>query len=298
MKPIQILPALIALALAAACAAPSPYAENEKRLGANLAQIEAGQLASAGRDLEAMLAQTQPLASELRLQRFYASVLLTEVHTRASLGAPFIRDIERSSAPGIGGVEDKAGSQTAHIVAIALYANVGKDLAAKAKGAALRADGIELLPEKLRGLAPAAAESKLDLSLLVVFSRLGFDDRVAKMLDASPGLYKLEDCEKLIEDARIDAAERPWIYLAMFKYLRAHDEPAAYKFGVRLLATAAGSKGTISAAQSEAVIEWIRNGSKFAFRCPSCNQPVVPELSSCQNDQTSHLSFYAEPRKP
>lgn len=292
----RLATALALLGTLAACKGPNPFAENEKRLRADLEKLDSGQLASASGDLESLLASTAGDADELKVQRYYAAYLLTQAHVRASLGAAFIKDAARSSSTGIGGSTSASGAEIAHIVATMMWANEGKELAAKAKGGALREDGVELLPPGLRELSPQLAESGLDVAMLVVYARLGFEDRVSKTLDASTALYKLENCEKLLDEARVEAGLRPWVYRTLFEYLRTRDEPGAYKFGVRLLETADASGGTLDKHATDAVIEWIRNGSHFVFRCGSCKQPVVPELRACQNDQTPHLSFYAEPK--
>ncbi len=292
------LAASVVVVACAACSGPNKYLEYQKRLSADVEKVQAGQLATAGRDLEALIASTAADADTLKVQRYYAAYLLTEAHVRASLGSPFIKDAQRVASGGIGGMSDDDGSEISHVVATMLWANYAKELAAKAKNGALRQDGVELLPESLRDLSPQAAESALDVAMLVVYARLGFEDRVAKTLDASAALYKLEACEKLLDDARVQRGLRPWVYQTLFAYLRTRDEPAAYKFGVRLLETVEASGGTLSKQASDDVVKWIRSDAKFAFRCPGCNQPIVPELRACQNDQTPHLSFYAELKQP
>jgi hypothetical protein len=125
---------------------------------------------------------------------------------------------------------------------------------------------------------------------------LGFGTTVERTLDASPPLLEPESCESLLESARLAPALRPWVYLAVFEYLRGRDQPAAFPFAVRTLETASAAGGSPGAARTDPIAVWLSSGSDYVFKCPQCNQPIVPALTACQNDHTPHLQFYAERR--
>lgn len=288
----------IGLVLAwSACAGQDPFVVNRERLEWNLGRVDRGDLSGACADLERFLAETSPEAWRFRMQRCYAAYLLAQAHIAASAGGAFLGSPSGVSAGGLGSGASDPPFATAHVVAAMMWAHLCKDLLPAAESASAREGDVELLPTSLRARTFAQVSAALDVIVLVVHARLGFEDRVAKTLESSSALCEIVRCEQLLEESGVALALRPWVYRTVFHYLRDRDEPAAYLFGVRMLETASDARGTLGKADSDAVIDWIRHGSRYDFKCPSCNRSVIPEMRACEEDQIPHRLYYAE-RKP
>ena len=293
--------AALALALlAGACAGANPYVAHREELARAGAGIDSGELSKADGELRGLLSETSGQQDKFVLQRYYAALLLTRAHLRAALGTPWYADPAPPRGVGIGGGAGSAApgvaapARVAHLVTAMLYASYGKDWAPQAASASRSAKGAPVLPEGLDAVGADNAQLDLDLDALAIYSRLGFRDKVEHVLEDSPALHELDGFEQVLDRSGVLPELRPWLYWTLFDYQRTRDELAAYPFGIRALESSRSGPGALPAEMQTAVSSWITSGSKYVWKCPMCDMPVVPELQGCQIDHTPHLKFYAE----
>lgn len=286
--------ATLAVSLAA-CSSSNPYVAHRESLARAEASLGEGRLQGATSELEGLIGATSGDHRKFAVQRFYAAYLLSRAHLAGSMGRPWYRDPQASRSAGIGLGSGTSGeaSETAHLVASMLYSSYGVDWAGGAASGNRVVDGEPLLPDSLAALEVERAKAGLELGQLAVYSRLGFDDRVSGILDSSPMLHALDGCEAVLDRAEAQAELRPWVYLTLHRYLATRDELAAFPFAMRAIDA---GEGSLPGGVVPALSTWITRDAGYVWKCPECNAPLVPELGSCQIDQTSAYEFYAERR--
>ena len=263
--------ALPLLALLGACAgAPDVRREPADVLRATAAE-RFGELAAAERELAPLFLDDVPRAR--RGEVFWAGWFLAGAHARAALEPA--RDV------GLGGGAVRA----AHAQAALYYA----------RRARLELDAAPDRPPEGLDYAGSRDDAALGLDLLelALEARLGFADRVARMVEAGPELARPDGALRLAEQAQLDARQTARLELALWDYWAPRDEERAFDLAVDVLRAADGLDGLLARSEVARLEAWIREGGRF--RCPECRQPAVPELRACPNDQTPLGRFQREP---
>lgn len=286
---------LLCAGLVGACSAPRDHEEWRVDLEHATTLIARQELESAGKLLEGSL--EEPRDDAARLQRFHTAVLLVRTHVAAAFGAPFLP----SARPPTGAEWaldakplEPARSAIAHCAAALHWVGRARAWYTDVDGFDA-AHGKECLPPALDGVAPRDALAYVQLAALACYGRLRFGDRVEAILSGMEALADFERCEALLAAVRVEDALQPWIYAGGFEHWVASDEPRAFKFAVRALETATRTR-SFGAREHERIAEWITHGSKFVFRCPSCDTLADPVLFSCSVCRRPTLEFEPEPR--
>jgi hypothetical protein len=257
-----------------------------------------GNLREASLSMESLLPALPDHDQGARLQRFYAAEVLVRAQLTAALEAPFLR--EARSAPGadyrIDAVDGAAPhSSIAHLCAAAYYASYARQWYPDVQAQGTAQAG-ELLPEDLVALGPRNAIAFLNLAMLTVYARLGFQDRVEQVVAGIPELESLDTCELVLAGAEMPRAARPWVYLGVFDRLERSDEPEAYRFATRTLESSENLAGAPGRAQLDALVEWIQHGSRYVFKCPNDKTVVDPRLQACPVCRKPNIDFEPELR--
>ncbi|MFT4539808.1 MAG: hypothetical protein ACI841_003172 [Planctomycetota bacterium] len=261
--------ALTSTLIFSACSSPSLYGGYREKLAAADGNLRSGKHADAAKSLEAFLADTYETRDTYHLQRFFASYLLTLAHEASSFEGSFIME-PRAGGGGSFSMDSgeegaKRPSKIGHAVAVTFYGAYARDGAQSARSKPTEIEGEALLPEDLLDLGVEDAFSHMNLSLLAVYSRLGFEERIPDIVRGMSDLQDDETCEALLERLSVNAAVRPWIYSGIFDYLKAVDERMAYKFGIRTREAAEQSKGTMGRDVTEDIADWIDFESSLRF---------------------------------
>ena len=305
---LRALALALGLAALAACSSTNPYTRPHDQLQQAATSFEANNLRATNDTLDVLLSETNAEHADFARQRFFASLLLARVHMAASYGGAFLFEKGEAASQGIGGIGGIGGdsnraepgqraSTTGHLMAGMLHGTNALNWSAAAGKAPREVDGQVLVPASLEAMDVRDAETWLVLSRMVTYGRLRFEDRVKRILDQSPPLLDLKSCEEILDRVGVSGPMRPWTYLLIHRYLRKVDEPQAYRFAVRALATASGSAGSIATKDVEEVSTWITAGSSYVFKCPTCKTPAIPSLGECVNEGTPLLDFYGEAKR-
>ncbi len=287
--------AVVGLALTA-CSSVDFDKVYRDRLTADSTKIEAGQLKAAATDLEAVLAETKSDSDKFGLQRHYALWMLTRTHALASAGHAFIADPRGGAASVLGGSSGPKTTEIAHVMALLRLCGYGRDLGNQGAGD-FNARKAQCLPAALKDVTPKATEQYYALCALAAYTRLGFDAKSSRIIEDSPPLRDLKQCDALIADAHLDPSIAIWVHQAAFDYERVHDEASAFGFGERVLAEVRDKRGDVGEDRTKAIRSWMTGNPNFEFVCPKCHSPIFPELSSCANDQTPNADFVPRPKK-
>jgi hypothetical protein len=293
---VRTLALLGPILLLASCASEMLYETNRSRLERAGAQVTSGEGEVAAKQMEKLLVETSPAASEYVLQRFFASYLLARAHMEASFGEPFLEGTTRGdSSFSLSGEGGESGSSIANLVAGTYYAGFGRQWYRAASGAKPVVDGEKLLPPELEALGTRQAMIHLNLILLTADVKLNFQDRIEFLLGEMAELGEMEKCEGILADSGLGAAMQPWVYRGVFDFLEKRDEIAAYKFAIRVLDLDRGETDH-DPALIRGLASWITEGSKYVFKCPSCSQEVDPALPSCTVCRRPNCEFEPEER--
>jgi hypothetical protein len=290
------LRAALAATLFAACSAPRPHAEVRAELDHAWTLVSKGELAIAERLLERSLAE--PGDDGSRWQRFQTAVLLVRTHVAAAFGAPYLPSsrLPRGAEWNLDGqAAAPLPSPLAHCVAALRWVELARACSADVREPSAD-EARDLLPAPLDGATRRDSLAYVQLAALACYSRLRFDNRVEEILAGMSELADLDRCDAALAAARIEDGARPWIYSGAFAHLVVRDEPRAFKFAVRALETS-GPAQALGARERERIVQWIRTGSRFAFRCPTCKTLADPELFACTVCRRPTLEFEPEPRE-
>jgi len=280
---------------AASCASTDLTGKNRKLLEQAVTALEQGELAKTVALRDDLLASTEADAGAYRLQRFGAAYLAAEAHLRASFAGAWLREPETGTRLrlGAGGGDDT--SPTAHMVAAARQISYGMDLAPSGVSEKALA---EQLPASLAELGVENAKLGLSMGLLTVYSRLGFESKVSRILEQNAGMLDLASCQRLMDAARLPDELRPRVTYLVFRHQRELDERMAYRFAVRTLFPAAGGTAGVERAEREALQQWIVGESSYVFTCPLDGVKADPTTPICSTDLKTHLlDFVASKRE-
>lgn len=288
--------ALLGLAVLGACATPPDHQALRDDLEDASTLIARSELASAEKLLESSL--VEPADDDARLQRFHAAVLLVRTHVGAAFGSPYLP----SARPPTGaewaldaGPATPKPSPVAHCVAALRWAELAREWYA-GLGPHDPARAKQLLPAALDGVAPRDALAYAQLAALACYARLRFDDRVEEVFSGMQALADFERCEAVLAATRVEDALRPWIYYGGFERWVDDDEPRAFKFAVRALETATQTRA-LGERERARLADWLVDGSRFVFRCPTCDTLAEPALFACSVCRRPTLEFEPEPRQ-
>lgn len=276
MKSIPLLLSQLALGLCLfACSAPKLHKTNRDLLVQGVERLERGQFEGAVQFSDKLVFATAEKPRDYQLQRFFAAFLAAQAHMSASFSGSFLKDPKEKRSMGIGGQEDESGSVLAHMVAAGRSSGYGLDwFPASAPESGLEA----LLPEGLAKLGAANARDNLNLGLMTIYTRLGFDNKIASSLSNSPELLNLETCQAMLERTQFLPAARPWVMYMVFHHLRDSNEPMAFSFAAEAL-----FQGLSPAVEKEMQV-WISEESNFRFTCPEGQHPADPTVKRCNDD--------------
>ena len=284
------------------CSSPNAFQANKAVLAAAETDISEGRIEQASGRLETLLTETSAEANTYAVQRFYAAYLLTRAHGEASFRNAFLTEARAGGSfnlSGGGSSGSQAASPVGHLVAVTWWASFGRKWFAAASRASLDQGGESLLPANLADLSPENAHAHLLLSFLAVYSRLNFQDRTVAMLNDLRELSDLDRCNALLAEARVPQQMHPWIYRAIYRYLKKSDEPAAYRFGVMARRTAKFTTDTLGyfdkPMQAE-IADWIAGQSRFTYRCPRGDTDFEPDLERCDEHGIDQIDYEARPK--
>jgi hypothetical protein len=297
MKTPSLLVAFGVSLFGAACTAPRDHAVMRVDLEHAHNLVVRGDLPAAAKLLERSLAPADD--GTAKLQRFHAAVLLVRTHVGAAFGSPFL-----GSGRAPDGAEwrldargrTQSASPIAHCVAALRWTDYARAWYDEIKSVSATADGENVLPDALAGVASRDALAYVHLAALACYSRLRFEDRVEEILAGIPELAELDRCDALLASTRVEDGARPWIYSGVFEHLVRTDEVLAFKFAVRALETATSSRA-FGELEHQRLANWIAHDSRFAFRCPTCKTLADPVLFSCSVCRRPTLDFEPEPRE-
>jgi len=292
------------LLIGSSCSSPKLHDEFRRVLETADAQVERGEYARAADELESLIGRANSDLGEYELQRFHADVLLARTHLLASSANSFLPEAA-SARPRVGAIEASTrasgaaqGSSTAHLAACAAAMGYADDWSEAAASAELDTKRALQLPANRQQGGVGRALREMELAALILDVRLGFQNKVDRALDATTALTELDKCQAVMEDVHLPASLRPWVYLAVYDYLRPRDEVKAFPFALQLLATSPDLLRTLPRQSLTGARTWLVDESKYTFVCPNCSTPIVPEYSDCQNCHTPTLQFRAVPKVP
>jgi hypothetical protein len=262
--------AALLLALAACSVAPDPR-RDPADVGRAAEAERFGDLAQAERALAPLFLDDVPRAR--RGEVFWAGWFLATAHARAAFEPP--RDV------GLGG----GGARAAHAQAALYYARRARTCLDAAPD--LPPAGLEYPGNRDQ------AALALDLLELALEAQLGFDERVARMVEANAELTRLGGEARLAEAAHLDPRQSARLDLALWGHWAQRDEARALELAADTLVAADAHDGLLGQVEIARLEDWIRQGGRF--RCPECRQAAVPELRACPNDQTPLARHQREP---
>jgi hypothetical protein len=294
---------LVLALLCGGCAATATGDANRATLAAAASEIlpERGpgdpqpDLRLVERDLQGLLARAARRGDAT--ERFWASWLLAQLHAEASLGEAF--RYERSAAGGrVGGVGTRVSSggterpsETSHLVAAVFHAAEARSLfepAVRAAGGAL--------PAELSARDLDDADDNLQLLLLVVYSRLGFADEAARLLEGSPVLRDPAACMSLMESFDLRAGLRPWVCRAIWHDLAPVDPELAYRFAVLAVEGTERFGRGLPRAEVDRIEAWIGRDAPVLFVCPESRTPYLPGQTRSPVSGVPHFDYVAVER--
>lgn len=306
-RPGIAAPFVAALVVALGCGACSMAPQHE----ANAADLEAsytlwdgGQLQQAAARAERVLARTgsPELSANYARQRYYASVLMMLAHESASFGEDqFATEGKRYLSHVFGATQ---GSPSAHLVAAAYYASHGRLVFEKAQADGESVEGengaVQQIPAALSAFDLQAAQNHLNLTLLMVYTRLGFTSRSndhLRTLDRVQHISDLDTCNEFMASAQVSDSVRPWIYYTIFRYLTATggDEKEAYRFGISARSAAGHTHSGFDQGLSDAIADWIDNDSTYVFSC-ACPKPFDRSTDRCLVCGAQNIIFEGNPK--
>lgn len=259
--------AVLLVAGLAACGSAPERRPPSGEVARAVAASSSGDLAQAERELAPLFVDDVPEAR--RGEVFWAGFVLARAHARAALGAG------GDAGPGGG------GARASHAQAALYYADRARR--------ALESSG-ERPPAELddAGTRDEAALA-LDLLELSLQGLLGFDERVARMVQANAELLRPGGAERLAREARLDAPLEARLDLTLWEHWAPRDERRAFDLAVRTLTASDAAAAPLAPRDVARVEAWLRRDGRF--RCPECRQAAVPELRACPNDQTPLARF-------
>lgn len=276
---------LVALALAfgaSACRSspPQPAASTlAPQALESIADAQAnGEFVRALQEADALIDASDLRSPEGARAGFAAALLAAQAQLSCANSAAYLRERD---ADGVWQL-----SPLAHSVAAMRYFAVARSLAPLAARASLEGHSAE---DVARGLREA------NLLELALHARLGLRASVNAFLRRSPQLHDAKACVELAMQTPL-AGRRPWLYAALFEFLRQQDEARAFRFAVLAIDEAPAAGPDFGAARVAELERWIQSESSLEFHCPRCDLGVSPGLRACANDRTPNFEFVGRKR--
>ena len=304
MSPRSGLWALVLAVLCSACSIAPQYAANATDLEASYNFWQEGDLKRAATFAERVLARTgsPKMSSQYFKQRYYATVLMMLAHQSASFGEDqFETEGKRYLSHAFGGTQ---GSPTAHLVAAAYHAHHGRLGFENAKADGDTAQGqtgpVQLIPPALSAFDLQATQNHVNLSMVMIDTRLGFTSRSNDHLRALTRAHQITDldtCNAFLDQAQFPDSGRPWIYYAMFQFLKdtGGDEKVAYRFGISARQAAGNDHSGFDQAAADGIADWIDHSSSYVFNC-ACPKPFDRSTDRCLVCGAKNIIFEGTPR--
>ena len=235
-------------------------------------------------------------------QRYYAAILMMLAHESASFGDDqFEKEGKRYLSHVFGGTQ---GSPSAHLAATAYYANHGRlgFENAKADGETVETETgpVQLIPPALSAFDLQSTQDHVNLTMVMVDTRLGFTSRSnghLRTLVRAHQITDLDKCNEFLDQARFEDSARPWIYYAMFQFLKATggDDKEAYRFGISARLASGDTHSGLHQAATDGIADWIDNESKYIFNC-ACPKPFDRTTDRCLVCGAKNIIFEGTPR--
>jgi hypothetical protein len=261
--------------------------QSHYRLDTSYELTTKGQYTEAIDLLENLLADVEPQQETFALQRFYASFLLTQAQILQT-------GKERSDLPA---TKFQAHRISPRALMAMFHLGAARDLAeAAAASPGVSPSGQRLIPGRLEAMSIDTILTHLDLLVIAFYGGLRFQDKMRISIDrlkTAGDVTKLESCEEVFDQTRVLERIRPWIALALSRYLRLSDPQEAFRFAVRALRQGGLKSDPLS---SEELVHWIKSGSTLEFKCTNCDRTVVADRDTCYNCGESYLKAYGVKR--
>lgn len=281
--------ALVSSLLALACALGSGGCRSTApQVGAALPAPEAlesiseanqnGEFVRALGEADALIAASDLRSPAGARTGFTAALLAAQAQLSCANSAAFLRERDSDGVWQL--------SSVAHSVAAMRYFALARSLAPRAARASLEGRPAD---EVANGLRDA------NLVELALHARLGLRASVNSFLRRSPQLHDAKACVELAMQAPL-AGRRPWLYAALFEFLRQEDERQAFRFAVLAIDEAPAAGPDFGAARVAELERWILSESSLEYHCPRCDLGVNPGLRACPNDRTPNFDFVGRKR--
>ncbi len=254
----------------------------------------ASQLTSKGEYLEAvklletLLADVETQRDAFVRQRFFACYLLTQAQILQGLS-------ERAEATP---TQFRSLRINPRIMTAMLYVGSALEVIDAAEASeSVSATGQRLVPGRLEEIPFEDMRNRLELLIIGFYGALRFNDKMRIAIDRFKGLgdlTKLESCAQVFDRTHLAEGVRPWLKLAIHRYIRRSDPKEAYRFAISALHDENCKFDTLTRVE---LIEWIKDGSVFVFLCNQCDQKVVPDRPKCFNCGESYLKAYGAERE-
>ena len=233
--------------------------------------------------LEQLLADVKREKDDFALQRFYACYLLTQANV--------LLGVQEQNEPWPETLQTRRLNP--RIMTAMFYLGTALELLDAAKESDdVSASGKRLIPGRLAELSVEEAKNNLSLLVTGLYGGLRFGDKMQVSLDRFArieSLVKLEDAKQVFDETRTLDEVRPWVELAMSRYLRRSNGLEAYRFAMHSLHD---ENCPFDPLTKEELVNWINRGSDFRFKCNRCDQTVVPERAKCFNCGEPYLTAY------
>jgi len=301
------LPGVLALVIGIVCSACSvapQHAANATDLEASYSFWQEGQLKPAATFAERVLARTgaPKTAAQYARQRYYATILMMLAHESASFGEEqFETEGKRYLSHVFGGSQ---GSPNAHLVATAYHAHQGRlgfeNAVADSDVAQSEAGPVQMIPSALSAFDLQATQDHVNLTMVMVDTRLGFTSRSndhLRTLTRAHQISDLDTCNAFLDQARFPESGRPWIYYAMFQFLKdtGGDQKEAYRFGISARQAAEDAHSGFRQEAADGIADWIDHESNYVFKC-ACPKPFDRTTDRCLVCGAKNIIFEGTPR--
>lgn len=280
----------------ASCSSGPDYGRYRNKLDEGAELLAQGELDAAEAPLVEVLAETQTDHAEFAVQRFLAALLLAQMHL-LRFDAASSRSWTPPRGPNAMPIDPAGLPRIRTLVQASFYAELAQAWAADARSDARSPDKV---PAALTEHSVADQATNARLSSIAVASALDLEEWVHRQVTGRPELITLASCEEMMDRAGLDAAVRPWVYLALHEHLRrdATDDSAreTCRFGLRALHTARGDLYSSPRRRLDEVRTWVLSGGgHWVFPCAGCDAPLDPMQATCECG-LSNLERSAEKR--
>lgn len=277
LPPLRRGLSLVLLATLAGCSSDTLYKQNRQRLDAAWGHLQSGDNEKALAPADRLLAETSMDSSTYSVQRYFAEVILALAHADAAYGDAFILD-----------PETRKGISAAHVTAQRMHTGIAAGWVDSVRSKKLKADGTDLVPAELASLTVDGAARRLEYLELASFSRLGFSNRVGRILSRWPdNSITLANVEAQLDELNVEDAAHPWIYRLLFEHLSGTMDRVqaqeAYRFAIRATDPERNADYRLPGKIQTRIIEWVRQNDIWEFVSPDGTEMANPQLPESLN---------------